>query len=67
MNISSILIACGRNCFVQGPRFNTQANFKGCDYEAQDSRGKGKDIPERAMKAHGQSRGTDPLILNLEH
>ena len=64
MNISSILIECGRSCFVQGSRFNTQANLKGCDYEAQESRG--KDVPYRAMKAHGWSRGIDSLILNLE-
>jgi hypothetical protein len=34
MNTSSILIECGRSCFAQGSRFNIQANFKGCDYEA---------------------------------
>jgi hypothetical protein len=67
MNISSILIECGRKWFVQGPRFNTQTYFKRCDIKAQESRGKDKDVPDRAMKAHGRSRGTDPLIINLEH
>jgi len=67
MNISSILIKCGRSCFVQGSRFNIQANFKRSVHEAQEIRDKVKDVPDRAMMAHGWSRCIDPLILNLEH